>query len=481
MEKRILLQELSEMLAAREKLTKKKAETFAKAFFEIIETGLDKDKFVKIKGFGTFKMVSVSERESVNVSTGERFQISGHTKISFTPDAELRDLINKPFAHFQTVILNEGTDTADFDKIDALHQEEEAVAEEAEVVEQTEKTENEQTVPITKAENIVATPLQPTKEEKVEAEQEELNETQTFPEASTEDTESAEAPVEEPTTLPTPSFEEIAQQEETLSEETTEVNTAEALAPTPEEVSTTQEEASEEALAGNEEAIPEPSTADNDMEEAKSSITAQPSETNWWKVAALTLLVALLMVISYFTGYFRVFGSCSTPFPTTEVATDSLAADSLNANSNDSITLAQPEDTINQPDHLPSVDRAQPTAPVSPRVASPAPISKKPVQAAPMPHPEATPAPTPEASPAPVQEVATPKETYSQVPGGKYRIVGTKRSHTLQTGETLRTLALNEYGSKGYAPYIIRHNHLSNPDRVQAGAVIRLPELELAQ
>ena len=85
MEKRILLQELSELLAAREKLTKKKAETFAKAFFEIIESGLDKDKFVKIKGFGTFKLVSVSERESVNVSTGERFQISGHTKISFTP------------------------------------------------------------------------------------------------------------------------------------------------------------------------------------------------------------------------------------------------------------------------------------------------------------------------------------------------------------------------------------------------------------
>ena len=473
MEKRILLQELSEMLAAREKLTKKKAETFAKAFFEIIETGLDKDKFVKIKGFGTFKMVSVSERESVNVSTGERFQISGHTKISFTPDAELRDLINKPFAHFQTVILNEGTDTADFDKIDAQHQEEEAIAEETEALEQTEMADDEQTVLITSAENIVATPVQVVKEE-AEAVHEEQSEALNIPGAPAEATESTDEPTEASTPVAPLLSEEIAQQEELQSEEIPQEDTAEASASTPEEAPAVQEEEHEEA-------IPEASTEDNDMEKANSPITAQPSETNWWKVAALTLLVALLMVISYFTGYFRVFGSCSHPFPATEVATDSLAADSLKANSNDSITLAQPEDTINQPDHLPSVDRAQPTAPVSPRVASPAPISKKPVQAAPTPHPEATPAPTPEASPVPVQEVATPKETYSQVPGGKYRIVGTKRSHTLQTGETLRTLALNEYGSKGYAPYIIRHNHLSNPDRVQAGAVIRLPELVLAQ
>ena len=473
MEKRILLQELSEMLAAREKLTKKKAETFAKAFFEIIETGLDKDKFVKIKGFGTFKMVSVSERESVNVSTGERFQISGHTKISFTPDAELRDLINKPFAHFQTIILNEGTDTADFDKIDALHQEEEAIAEETEALEQTELADDEQTVLITKAENIAAAPVQAVKEE-AEAAHEEQNETQNIPEAPAEATESIDEPAEAAAPVDTPHSEEIAQQEDLQSEEVAQENTAETDAPTPEEAPAMQEEA-------NEEAISDASTEDNDMEKASNPITAQPSETNWWKVATLTLLVALLMVISYFTGYFRLFGSCSHPFPTAEVAADSLAADSLNANSSDSTSLTQPEDTINQPDHLPSVDRAQPTAPVSPRVASPAPIVKKPVPTAVAPDPTPAPAPTPEVAPTPAPETPTTTETYSQVPGGKYRIVGTKRSHTLQSGETLRTLALNEYGSKGYAPYIIRHNHLSNPDRVQAGAVIRLPELELAQ
>ena len=64
---------------------------------------------MKIKGLGTFKLVDVDSRESVNVNTGERFQIKGHTKVSFTPDTNLRDTINKPFAHFETVVLNEGT------------------------------------------------------------------------------------------------------------------------------------------------------------------------------------------------------------------------------------------------------------------------------------------------------------------------------------------------------------------------------------
>ena len=75
----------------------------------MIEQALENEKTVKIKGLGTFKLVDVDSRESVNVNTGERFQIKGHTKVSFTPDTNLRDTINKPFAHFETVVLNEGT------------------------------------------------------------------------------------------------------------------------------------------------------------------------------------------------------------------------------------------------------------------------------------------------------------------------------------------------------------------------------------
>ena len=112
MEKKYTLQDLAALLAERESLPLKQAEDFVRSFFELTEEGLLKDSFVKVTGFGTFKLVEVSERESVNINTGERFQISGHNKISFTPDGTLRELVNRPFAHFTTVTLNEKTPEA---------------------------------------------------------------------------------------------------------------------------------------------------------------------------------------------------------------------------------------------------------------------------------------------------------------------------------------------------------------------------------
>ncbi len=110
MGERINIQNLIDLFAEKKGLSKKDAENFLKEFFALIEKALETDKYVKIKGFGTFKLIDVDSRESVNVNTGERFQIQGHTKISFTPEASLRDQINKPFSHFETVILNEGVD-----------------------------------------------------------------------------------------------------------------------------------------------------------------------------------------------------------------------------------------------------------------------------------------------------------------------------------------------------------------------------------
>ena len=109
MNERLTIQDLTDLLAAKHSMTKKDAEVFVKEFFLLIEQALENEKTVKIKGLGTFKLIDVDSRESVNVNTGERFQIKGHTKVSFSPDANLRDTINKPFAHFETVVLNENT------------------------------------------------------------------------------------------------------------------------------------------------------------------------------------------------------------------------------------------------------------------------------------------------------------------------------------------------------------------------------------
>lgn len=97
------------MLAEKHGMSKKNADSFVKEFFLLIEESLEKDKYVKIKGLGTFKLIDVESRESVNVNTGERFEIQGHTKVSFTPEPTLKDIINKPFSHFETVVLNDST------------------------------------------------------------------------------------------------------------------------------------------------------------------------------------------------------------------------------------------------------------------------------------------------------------------------------------------------------------------------------------
>ena len=117
MEGKVLLQDLAQSLASNRGMQRKDAETFLKAFFETISEGILQDKMVKIKGLGTIKMIEVQERESVNVNTGERIVIPGHSKINFTPDVELKDQVNKPFALFQTVIINEGTSLEDMEKI----------------------------------------------------------------------------------------------------------------------------------------------------------------------------------------------------------------------------------------------------------------------------------------------------------------------------------------------------------------------------
>lgn len=109
MNERLYLQNFVDLLSEKHGMNKKDAEKFVKEFFLLIEEALERDRSVKIKGLGTFKLVEVESRESVKVNTGERFQIEGYTKVSFVPDTSLRDIINKPFAHFETVVLNENT------------------------------------------------------------------------------------------------------------------------------------------------------------------------------------------------------------------------------------------------------------------------------------------------------------------------------------------------------------------------------------
>ena len=94
---KLTIQEIAKTLIERNGLTKKEASTFVNAMFEVIQQALERDRVVKVKGLGTFKIIDVDARESVNVNTGERVLIEGHDKITFVPDALMKELVNKPF------------------------------------------------------------------------------------------------------------------------------------------------------------------------------------------------------------------------------------------------------------------------------------------------------------------------------------------------------------------------------------------------
>lgn len=108
---KINIADIANLLAAKQNIDRTTAETFVREFFRTIEEALTTESQVKIKGLGTFKLIKVESRESVNISTGQRFVIDSHTKVSFTPDASLRDHINKPFAEFETVVINDNIET----------------------------------------------------------------------------------------------------------------------------------------------------------------------------------------------------------------------------------------------------------------------------------------------------------------------------------------------------------------------------------
>ena len=217
MNEKITIQDIANSLKEKQGLTKKEAELFVKSMFDIMKDALASDKYVKVKGLGTFKLTEVESRESINVNTGERFEIQGHTKISFTPDTTLKEQINKPFSHFETVILNDGVDFEDMptETIDPQPIETEEATKEQEVVQPVEVAQPVEAVIETPS--IPETPdVGPAEEAKEEITEETIEET-------------VEVTIEEPVIE-----EPIVEQEESPENETVETLPVEEPLPTEE-------------------------------------------------------------------------------------------------------------------------------------------------------------------------------------------------------------------------------------------------------
>lgn len=135
---KIFMSDLADRLAEQAGMSKRDAQQFLSAVVETIQEGVNNDKIVKIKGLGTFKVIDVEARESVNVNTGERVTIDSHQKLTFTPDSAMKDLVNKPFSQFETVVLNDGVDFDDVNTESVEEQKDTEKPEETEILEVSE-------------------------------------------------------------------------------------------------------------------------------------------------------------------------------------------------------------------------------------------------------------------------------------------------------------------------------------------------------
>lgn len=419
MNERLTIQDLIDLLAAKQGISKKDAEVFVKEFFLLIEQALEKDKNVKIKGLGTFKLIDVDSRESVNINTGERFQIKGHTKVSFSPDTSLRDTINKPFAHFETVVLNAGTVLEDT-PVEMEGEEEDAVLDDV-------------------AADDMAT-------EDVEAD-----------DVATED-----ITIEDITT-------ECSVNENVISQDAT-VETAVSIADSPESDAPAQREhraqMEEVHVADSQDvvlnAVEEEKAASAFNAELKEDNNPAPKEKS-----VLSYLIGAIVVVLLLCGGILV----SLYYP------DFLLSQSTEDESNTLLAAeqeVQPEimyaDSVGQKDSVQAaVKEVLPDTVVNKKTRSAEvamPVSKKKQRE--------------EVSAEKVNK-STPKTapstTYSD--DVNYKIVGTKTNHTVKAGETLTRISLRYYGTKAMWPYIVKHNKgvIKNPDNVPYGTKIKIPEL----
>lgn len=430
MEEKVLLQDLAKLLSAEKSIDKKAAMDFTQIFFDMILRGIQRDKYVKIKGLGTFKQVEVESRESMNIHTGERFLIDGHVKISFTPDQALKDAVNKPFAHFETVELSDEVSDLELKEID-----EQFSNVEDEIVEEVK---NELPAPQVELDPITVNPAfeDPILEALVPTV--ELSPEEVTPEVEKEQNPIEEVSIQETVLEPQPAAEENIPVVEEIPE------------PIIQEPTAGPEHKSEEPVLVK---LVDPVTINQKVE-----ISNNRKEEGHSKKHSryYTLLVVALVLIALGIGYFMGALNMRSVKPT-EVITyvhDTIV-----------VEKSTPVQDTTRVDSVPVVKKDLTTPPVNKPQVEKATVKKK----------EEKPLQKVEQKP---QVSTSNKDKYPQVAGGGYWIVGTAQTYTIRKGETIRLIAERFFGSRQMAPYIIRYNGVSDPDHVAEGTVLNIPKLE---
>lgn len=430
---KILISDLAKEVAKKHKLPQKETEQFIANMFAVVAEGLQQDKLVKVKGLGTFKVTQVKPRESVDVNTGERVLISGHDKVTFTPDSLMKELVNKPFAQFETVVINGDVDFAAIDAanptvetedvtVETEPADDQAVADE--LANEPEEVQAEPKEMTAEPEEIAAEPEEPSEEQSQEAEPTQAVEEEPIAQSASTTVENEEEAPEEPQTA--------AADAETESEDGGERPVVSALMGVqPEPVAPTVPPVADGEMAAPSEATPAPSAeaptsylSERDEQPADETAEGEPSRRN----LLLPLLAAVIMaVIGFAAGYFVGKGASATADGQPQVVArqDSAAAKA-------------------------QADSAQ--------------------QAKPAVNTEAT------AAPAATGETLEAMNNDSRVKLGAYRIEGIDTVITLGSGQTMERYCRTQGGGSGFLVY---YQVVNGVDSLGEGAKMKVPKLSL--
>ena len=522
MNDKLTLQELIDLLAARHQMEPQDADAFVRAFWALIEEGLKSDNYVKIKGLGTFKLIDTEARESINIQTGERIEIQSHSRVTFTPEASLRDLINRPFAHFETVVLNETTNFDDLDEVD----------------EKTTEDDDEQSSEVEEVVDLTAAEI----EDAVESDSTEVVVEDAAPSDVETHLEEASAEVELPSEMEAESADEISLEKEIATaiedpleeevtpdaDETVESEVEEEIddeKESPSEVSVVEEcppvdvqvENNTESLNIEEEcpveqeqlvetpaaqevveekqleetpvqAIVMPQKVENPLQEiiesptkvgeerlANESFCRKSKRRLSWCVVICALLVGI--IVGGFTSLYILFGSTDL--------SDNLISSISHSDQQKTKELILSEKEISEEESIETVNdtthcSSEPLEEEIKEINIPQPVEdviEKPSE-------EVIETPVSEEKDQPVVKEKTKPETQEKVkpvvpkkekpakkvvakPAPKetyfsekiqYKIIGTQATYTLRPGETLTRVALKFYGNKKIWPYLVMHN-----------------------
>lgn len=432
MNEKITLQELVDLFAQKSRLNEADAALFVKEFLSLIEEALARDKYVKVKGLGTFKLINIEARKSVDVNTGEAIEIKGHTRVSFIPEAGLRDLINKPFAHFQSVLLKDEVHFADLPEEGGLPEGTE---------EESESDGTEEAVESVPGDEITTVGVESSLKDMQEEEPlsaEAVVHSQGEPEEDVVPSSLEQKPEE--SCLEVAAAPSVEEKEEPADAEAvvSERNISEADATVPEK----ETEASE--------------SENKAQQEGEASFSASSGEKERhipWCMIASVLLVGIF--IGGLITWALTSGRRYVPEEVMEylmkqeqlqksavvVPDSSKVTDTLTAKVDSSQMQVQRPDTVNQ----------QPKA--------------------------VTAAPSQAGKNEKVAAVPAKRETLADTV--EYQITGTQTSYTLRPGESLVRVALKFYGNKKLWPYLVKHNKsiIKNPDNVPVGTTIQIPQL----